>query len=135
MMRLPALGAAVLILGLLVSGCAVSVGSHSASQAHPNQPVHVVTAFQHCLNMPVPGCGMPNTADYQPLLAYKLPAWAKAPETITATTSDVGAPALTFARSDAYASAVQAVQPAPTGSKWVGYVAPFAPVAGLSTIH
>lgn len=124
-------GCAVLVaLVALASGC---VGFRSAGAAQPTQIGDVRVSVVVCAAQTT-GCNGRGNSDTAPgegatgqlLLAYRIPAGSAAPATLTSAR-------VSFAASDGYAAELQRLAPAPTGTRWVGYLSdPFTHTAATS---
>lgn len=121
-----------LLAACSLGGC-VTINSVSTSQPQSMGPVTLTVSA--CANG-APGCsGAANTSSLyallvsfdtdmsfqvQPLVAVRLPDGAEAPDMLTGNLSGGGT--LTFTRSSTYEAELQALEPAPAGERWWGWL-------------
>jgi hypothetical protein len=116
------------VLALTLSGC-IGISVQTASEPQPLGPVtYTVQACSHG----APGCAATSNQgnDYQftdastmqngqMLVAWRLPAASIVPATVLATISPQ---TMQFARSGSLEAELQALEPAPAGEQWFGYL-------------
>jgi hypothetical protein len=120
------------VAAVSLGGC-ITINSVSTSQPQSMGPVTL--SVSACANG-APGCtGAANTSSLysllvgfdsdmsfqvQPLVAVRLPEGAVAPDMLTGNLSGGGT--LTFTRSSTYEAELQALEPAPAGERWWGWL-------------
>ncbi len=127
-MRLVCVSTLGLFLVLALSGCLV-ISDVSSTQLDTVGNVRIT--LQACFSQTAGSCtNLGNSGEaagftaggtqvHQPMIGFRFPSAAIAPDSITTTAGE----ALSFVKNGAYTQALQTLSPPPAGQQWVGYLA------------